>query len=424
MVSVVCFPPRHARAIGAAVLVAVAGCQDSSQVPTGPQDPATPAAALEAATAATVSFTQLSAGGSHTCALAADGRVYCWGLNENGQLGDGTRTNHSSPKVVAGTLRFVQVSAGAYHTCALAADNRAYCWGAPQGGATGFFDDLLTPTAVPGGRRFVRLRSGTYHTCGVNPYDVGFCWGKKAFGELGAGTNYYTGETPIRIAGGLSFRSVIAGGGFTCGVTTSNKGYCWGYNLDGAVGDGTRTNRNKPTAVAGGLSFRSVIAGGGLISDEQGTEVDETHACGLTTDNLAYCWGQGSNGQLGDGTPDGTFTSSRVRPFRVVGGLHFGQVIAGYYHSCGVTTTKVAYCWGAGSKGQLGNGSTSFGRSSPTKVAGGLLFAGVSAGPVGNHTCGITTGNKIYCWGDNAFGQLGDGTTTRRLSPVKVAGQS
>jgi alpha-tubulin suppressor-like RCC1 family protein len=401
---------RLASLLVAAIVLGGLGCAED------PVSPSTPALAA-VAVAAPLAFSTVSAGGSHTCGLAADGRVYCWGDNEFGQLGDGTRTNHSSPKAVSGTLRFVQVSAGAYHTCAVTADNRAYCWGNIENGRLGTtVGDGLTP-AVAGGRRFVRVRAGTYHTCAVNPYNVAFCWGKKAFGELGGGDNYIT---PVRVAGGLSFRSVIAGGGFTCGVTTGNKGYCWGYNLDGAVGDGTRINRNKPTAVAGGLSFKSVVAGGGLIADAQGTEVDETHACGLTTDNLAYCWGQGSNGQLGDGTT----TGSRVRPVRVVGGLHFGQVIAGYYLSCGVTTTKVAYCWGRGDSGQRGDGSTTYGRSSPTKVAGGLLFAGVSAGPVGSHTCGITTGNKIYCWGDNAFGQLGDGTTTRRLSPVKVAGQS
>jgi len=404
---------RLAPLLVAAIVLGGLGCAKD------PVSPSTPELAA-VAVAAPVAFTTVSAGGSHTCGLAGDGRVYCWGLNGNGQLGDGTRTNRSSPKVVAGTVRFVQVSAGAYHTCALAADNRAYCWGALEGDATGFGDDHLTPTAVLEGRRFVRLRSGSYHTCGVNPYDVAFCWGNRAFGELGGGDNYIT---PVRVAGGLSFRSVIAGGGFTCGVTTGNKGYCWGYNLDGALGDGTRINRSKPVAVAGGLSFRSVIAGGGLIEDldHEGDEfVDETHACGLTTDNRAYCWGQGSYGQLGDGT----FTGSRVRPFPVGGGLHFGQLIAGYYYSCGVTTTKVAYCWGQGYNGQLGNGTTNYSRNVPTKVAGGLLFAGVSAGPVGSHTCGITTGNKIYCWGDNAFGQLGDGTTTRRFSPVKVAGQS
>jgi alpha-tubulin suppressor-like RCC1 family protein len=404
-------------AVGA-VLIALAGCGEGAESPTAPVAP--PAPALEAATAALVSFTQVSAGGFHTCALASDGRVFCWGLNENGQLGDGTQTNRSSPRVVSGTLRFVQVSAGAYHTCAVTAENRAYCWGNDENGRLGdgtAGTDRLTPTAVAGGRRFVRIRAGTYHTCGVNNYDVGFCWGKSAFGELGAGTNF--GITPLRIAGGLSFQSVIAGGGFTCGTTTGNKGYCWGYNLDGAVGDGTRTNRNKPTAVAGGLSFKSVVAGGGVIDDAQGEQVDETHACGLTTANLAYCWGQGSNGQLGIGT----FTGGEPNPSAVVGGLHFGQLIAGYYHSCGVTTTKVAYCWGLDGNGQLGDGGSTQ-RAAPTKVAGGLLFAGVSAGPVGNHTCGITTGYKIYCWGFNVFGQLGDGTTSNRLSPVKVAGQS
>jgi alpha-tubulin suppressor-like RCC1 family protein len=399
-----------ASVVAAALLVALAGCGEDAESPTAP------APALEAATAAAVSFTRVSAGGSHTCALAGDGRVYCWGDNQFGQLGDGTRTNHSSPKVVAGTLRFVQVSAGAHHTCAVTADNWAYCWGWNNGQLGTTVGDGLTP-AVAGGRRFVRIRAGTHHTCAINPYGVAFCWGKRAFGELGGGDNYIT---PVRVGGGLSFRSVIAGGVFTCGVTTSDKGYCWGYNGDGALGDGTRTDRSKPVAIAGGLSFRSVIAGGGLIEEVYGELVDETHTCGLTTDNLAYCWGQGTQGQLGDGTS----TLSRVKPFRVVGGLHFGQLIAGYYYSCGVTTTKVAYCWGEGDSGQLGDGTTSYSRNVPTKVAGGLLFAGVSAGPVGSHTCGITTGNKIYCWGDNAFGQLGDGTTTRRLSPVKVAGQS
>ena len=404
-----------ASVVAAALLVALAGCGEDAESPTAPA-PA-PAPALEAATAALVSFTTVSAGGSHTCGLAGDGRVYCWGYNQFGQLGDGTRTNRSSPQVVAGTVRFVQVSAGAYHTCAVTADNRAYCWGSGDDGQTGFGGDLLTPTAVPGGRRFVRIRAGSHHTCGVNPYEVGFCWGESAFGELGGGDNYIQ---PVRVAGGLNFRSVIAGGAFTCGVTTSNKGYCWGYNYYGALGDGTRINRSKPVAVAGGLSFRSVIAGGGLIEEVYGEVVDEAHTCGLTTDNLAYCWGYDGYGELGNGSS----STTQVKPSRVLGGLHFGQLIAGFYHSCGVTTTKVAYCWGLGYNGQLGNGTTSYSRNVPTKVAGGLLFAGVSAGPAGSHTCGITTGNKIYCWGDNGFGQLGDGTTTRRLSPVKVAGQS
>ncbi len=399
---------RLASLLAAAIVLGGLGCAE---------DPVSPSTSELAAVAAagTLAFTTVSAGGSHTCALAGDGRVYCWGYNKFGQLGDGTRTNRSSPKVVAGTLRFVQVSAGAYHTCAVTADNRAYCWGFNENGQLGTtVGDGLTPALVAGGRRFVRVRAGTHHTCAVNPYDVAFCWGKSAFGELGGGDNYIT---PVRVAGGLSFRSVIAGGAFTCGVTTSNKGYCWGNNDDGALGDGTHIARSKPVAVAGGLSFRSVIAGGGLIEEVYGETVDETHACGLTTDNLAYCWGAGYLG-------DNNASTNHLKPSKVAGGLHFGQVIAGYYHSCGVTTTKVAYCWGGGSSGQLGDGTTSYSRNVPTKVAGGLLFAGVSAGPVGSHTCGITTGNKIYCWGANAVGQLGDGTTTTRLSPVKVAGQS
>jgi alpha-tubulin suppressor-like RCC1 family protein len=112
-------------------------------------------------------------------------------------------------------------------------------------------------------------------------------------------------------------------------------------------------------------------------------------------------------------------------PVAVSGGLRWNQVIAGLYHTCGVNTVNVAYCWGLNSFGELGKGGSPGGNvATPTKVAGGLLFSGVSTGPAGRHTCGITTGNRIYCWGNNNYGQLGDGTNNNRSTPVKVAGQS
>jgi alpha-tubulin suppressor-like RCC1 family protein len=272
---------------------------------------------------------------------------------------------------------------------------------------------------VGGGRSFVRIRAGTLHTCAVNSNNVAFCWGSRRFGELG--TDPTSDETlPARVLGGHAFRRVVAGGGFTCGVTTANKAYCWGYNLDGALGDGTATSRSKPVAVSGGLSFSQVVAGGGDISDAQGTEVEPSHSCGLTTDNRAYCWGDSGFGELGNDITDGNVKS----PVAVAGGLQWKQVIAGNGHSCGVTTANVAYCWGSNNFGMLGTGGSAGGVNKPAKVAGGLSFSAISAGPAGFHGCGITTASKVYCWGFNEDGQLGDGTTTNRATPVKVSGQS
>jgi alpha-tubulin suppressor-like RCC1 family protein len=400
------------------LLVALAGCDEDTGSPTAPES----SPALEPAIASLLSFTQVSVGGMHTCGLAADGRVYCWGDNVHGQLGDGTRTGHPTPVAVAGAVRFIQVSAGAFHTCAVTAEYRAYCWGQNEDGRVGdgTTTDRWAPTLVAGGRRFVHVRSGTYHTCGVNGYNVAFCWGANLFGELGIGAGFgFAITTPTRVAGGLSFRRVNAGGGFTCGVTTGDRAYCWGYNLNGQLGDGTRISRQKPVAVAGGLSFRQVIAGGGVISNSEGDVLEPGHACGLTTDNRAYCWGANSDGQLGDGTR----STGRLKPFAVLGGLRFRQVIAGLSHTCGVTTSDLAYCWGSNNSGVLGTGASGLGLTTPAAVAGGLQFSGVSAGPLGIHVCGITTGNRIYCWGYNAAGQLGDGTTVSRSTPVAVAGQ-
>jgi alpha-tubulin suppressor-like RCC1 family protein len=139
------------------------------------------------------------------------------------------------------------------------------------------------------------------------------------------------------------------------------------------------------------------------------------HSCGVTLGNRGYCWGRSAFGEVGDGT-----TSVRLTPVRVAGGLRFRQVdAAGLFHTCGVTLGHSAYCWGLNDNGQLGDGTT-INRLTPVAIAGGLLIRQVSAHF--NHSCGVTLGNRAYCWGDNERGQLGDGTTTDRRTPVRVAG--
>src|SRR6266487_2766948 len=165
--------------------------------------------------------------------------------------------------------------------------------------------------------------------------------------------------TPVPVAGGLSFASVTAGASYTCGVTTANVAYCWGENFGGQLGDGTMTFAASPVAVLGGLSFTALSA----------SASDSGHTCGVTTSGAAYCWGFGQSGELGAGP---TITQS-LTPVQVSGGLSFVAVSAGGFHTCGITsapTLDTPYCWGANFQGQLGNGTTT---SSSTPVQVGTL---------------------------------------------------
>jgi alpha-tubulin suppressor-like RCC1 family protein len=405
-------------------ITGLAGCSDERTAPTAPE-----ASAAVASATSPLSFTAVSAGASHTCGIAATQLVYCWGDNGAGELGTGTNIATSSkPVPVAGNLKFVQVSAGREFTCGITNTSFAYCWGSNDNGQLGVpFSTSPTnkPVAVDGGnRRFSQIRAGFNHTCAVTPFGAGFCWGKNQWGQLGANSTVATSTTPLRVAGGHLWDRIVAGGQFSCGIDTDHLAWCWGnddYGQLAHTGAG-RINR-KPLSVRGGLHFRLIVAGGGGFDDEQNESPTAAHTCGVTTDNKAYCWGDNTYGELGAGANPG------LGPVQVSGNRQWGQVIAGWTHTCGVTSAKVAFCWGTNNFGQNGNGTTNP-SNVPVRVAGDLSFAAVTTGPgpeldaafPGIHSCGITTTNRVYCWGSNDAGELGDGTTTQRLSPVAVVG--
>jgi alpha-tubulin suppressor-like RCC1 family protein len=138
------------------------------------------------------------------------------------------------------------------------------------------------------------------------------------------------------------------------------------------------------------------------------------HTCGVTSSGSAYCWGSNSFGRLGDGT-----TTDRTTPVAVSGGLTFDAVSAAGSHTCGLTSSGSAYCWGYNYLGELGDGTTTQ-RTTPVAVSGGLTFEVVSGGRL-RHTCGVTSNGSAYCWGYNGYGQLGDGTTSSSYTPVRVS---
>ncbi|MEA2724519.1 MAG: hypothetical protein QOH59_2290 [Gemmatimonadales bacterium] len=386
----------------AASLVATLGCRENAESPTSPETAPAPAAAATA-----LSWEQVAAGGAHTCGVATDARGYCWGVNNSGAVGDGTTAQRQTPVLIRGGLQFRQISAGSGNagtTCGVTVAFKAYCWGVNNKGqiGDGTTTTRLRPVPVAGGHRFRQIDSEFFHTCGVSyPDNKAYCWGYNAYGQLGDGT-MKDHLKPAAVAGTRRFRVVKTGGVHTCGVTTDNRAFCWGWNRYGQVGDNTTAIRRlRPALVVGGYSFREVDAGNyhtcgvttasvalcwgngrnGQVGNGKvhlsftpkrvagGRSFDRVvaglaHSCGVTTLNRAYCWGANYRSQLGDGT-----TTPRLTPVAVAGGHSFAQVSAGYEHTCGKTPGGVAYCWGGNFTGQLGDGTTSD-SSTPVAVAG------------------------------------------------------
>lgn len=303
-----------------------------------------------------------------------------------------------------------------------------------------------------------QIHAGIAHTCAVTTVGGAFCWGNNFWGQLGDGRRIER-HTPAPVIGiNIAVQAITAGVFHTCSLNTAGGVACWGYNELGQLGDGSATIwRRRPVVVTGlhsgvqaitagayhtcalttagtvlcwGYNYSGQVGNGstlnqptpstvaGLNSDVQAITGGRLHTCALTTAGAVRCWGYNSVGQLGDGS-----TTDRLTPSAVVG-LRSGvqAITAGAYHTCALTTAGAVRCWGYNRAGQLGDGSTTD-RLTPVAVRG--LGSGVQAIAAGDeHTCALTTAGGVLCWGDNANGQLGDSTWTDHLTPVAVTGLS
>lgn len=309
----------------------------------------------------------LSAGARHTCARTATGTMWCWGYNGDGQLGDGTQTNRSTPVAVQG---------------------------------------------VPGG--LTATTAGSYHTCALDASGAAWCWGYGGNGELGDGVVLANRKqvTPVAVSGlGSSVLVALTAGAYhTCGLTNEGKIWCWGYNADGQLGDGTKVNRSTPVAVVGLPPGSTVVL----------MDAGDYHTCALTSAGAAWCWGYNGTGGLGVGSVSPTKSAT---PLAVSGGLNFSALSAGNNYTCALTNVSnvdTVQCWGSNDYGQLGDG-TKTQRTTPTAVSGlSASVSSISAGAI--HTCVLTVAGAVQCWGRNLYGQLGDGTNVDRTTPVAVGG--
>jgi alpha-tubulin suppressor-like RCC1 family protein len=262
-----------------------------------------------------LSFTAIDVGVSHSCAITAEGAAYCWGSGVRGQLGDGSAaSSYLTPHAVTGGRVFTVIRTGDFHTCALeSVTGRAYCWGANNNGQIGNgtggnsdTDIVASPALVTGGDSYTQLDVGGSHTCAISGKFT-YCWGWNIAGQIGVTSAERCGGTrpcvrnPAKLAGSFKFSSVGLGTAHSCGLVGSTGAvFCWGFNGAGQLGDGTTVSKTTPTQLPG-ASMKSLRGGNGFT-------------CAVGVDNKGYCWGLNLFGTLGVGD-----TTNRLTPTEIPG---------------------------------------------------------------------------------------------------------
>jgi alpha-tubulin suppressor-like RCC1 family protein len=436
--------------------------------------PAYAAGSQVPATVADFALTTISTGESHACGLRPEGFAYCWGKNWFGKLGnfDGSFTSSSRPVRVASVdldgdfirethLRFSGISAGGEHTCALTLAGEAYCWGDNQhaqignGGDTGV---ATLPIRVDTTETFTSIATGQFHSCALTADGRAFCWGDGLTGQLGVETfetctfSGFCIKRPRQVASGARFTQIAIGESHSCALDLQGAAYCWGINSTGALGLGFTSFRVlTPTPIVAAIFGEhpnrwSEIAAGWRVTCAAG----QAEPPALPAGRGVYCWGGAVQAPLLGRvfTIGGEFSLTTRSPVpvsvEVFGdvfvstiGLRFlvssqGWLVGGGISllggfTCALDAAGDMWCWGANEKGQFGGSTTQANCESLYAVACTLWpvkslvlpsFSRISAG--GQYMCGLSTTGTAWCWGENSFGQLGNGTFDARSTPSRV----
>jgi alpha-tubulin suppressor-like RCC1 family protein len=362
----------------------------------------------------------ISSSHKHTCVLTESGGVKCWGYNLHGELGNGTTIDSLIPIDVPGlTSGVLEISAGGFHTCALLDTGHVMCWGANWHGQTGVpmettpEHEIHSPVEVPGLSNVTAIRAGKYHTCAIVSGGALYCWGYNFYGQIGNGVEDFSTKkkenpVPFPVIGLQSdVVDVSLGGLHTCALLKDGRVYCWGDNSEGQLGNDTHIQQLRPFPVSGlGVgSGVTHLSAGGLFT------------CALIDNGTVQCWGDDWAGQIGDGA---NTNNDRLIPTQVEGLEDAVFVETGDSHACAARSSGEVVCWGSNATGQIGDGSAAI-RLTPVAISSlnsGVAFITVGAA----HACVITNSGGVKCWGNNKYGQLGDGTYIDRLTPVDVVG--
>jgi alpha-tubulin suppressor-like RCC1 family protein len=358
----------------------------------------------------------IGVGFDHTLAVIADGTVWAWGSTASEKLGDGTSAaihgwKRLTPVQIAWLGGVTALAAGGDFTVALRWDGTVWTWGNNGSGQLGdgtVAPKRTSPVQAIGLSNVIAIAAGDIHSVALKNDGTVWTWGNNALGQLGhseyppwqPGTNI-----PTQLPGLSGVTAISARGRSTAALLSDGTLRTWGYNSDGQLGDGTTDNRFSPVTVAG-------------MSDVTAVAVGYRHMIALTSDGSVWAWGDNISKQLGIGPVDPPVDQS-LAPVQVVDLTDVTAIAAGHLHNLALKTDKSVWSWGWNSDGQLGDGTTVYSRDSPVQVGGVFLISKIAAGE--RHSMACYEFNWCFSWGDNEFGQLGDGTTTDRTSPVGLA---
>jgi len=383
-------------------------------------------------------------GSAHACGITSSGVLKCWGSNSSYQLGDGTTTNRLTPTLIDSGVTYSEVSASMTNSCGITTAGILKCWGGANFGST-----ATTPTVFDAGILYSKITTTSwYATCGITTAGVLKCWGE---GSYIGNSSLIASTAPVAIDTSTSYAQVGNKDAFTCGLTTSGQIKCWGDDINYSLGDGLRGYYSTPTTITTDYKLASVSnsdefncfistagrlrcwgvndygqigIGSSALSIDSPSEVDSSltyskvstgrrFSCAITTGQKLKCWGYNLYGQLGDGT-----NTARTVPVEIDASNSYDHIeLSNRYMACGLTTSGVLKCWGQNDYGQLGDGTTT-NRTTPTVIDSGVQYSQISVG--GNSfACGITAAGVLKCWGRNS-NQLGDGTTTDRTTPTVI----
>ncbi len=339
---------------------------------------------------------EIAAGYYHTCARRIDGSVRCWG-----------HLTGVAPRTVVGLTLVTSLTGGTWHTCGLRFDGTVRCWGRNDGwqiGSGSMDESVRDPAVVSGLSGVTQITADWAHSCARLGDGALRCWGRNLDGQLGDGTVVAARATPVVVLGVRNALQVEAGARQTCALLTDGTVLCWGRNEYGQLGLGFVLDEIIAAAPVQGVRTATQIA------------VGSYHACARLRDGTVQCWGHNDAGQTGDGTMD----TMRPAPATVPGLAGVVEVSCGERHTCARMIDGTVRCWGSNADGQIGDGTMGGERRAPVPVPTLRNVAHVTAGY--SHTCASLSDHTVWCWGSNAYGQIGDGTMDDRLSPTLVAG--
>ncbi len=352
---------------------------------------------------------KIAAGDGQSLSICSNGTVMAWGLNGNGQLGDGTLVDKPYPVQVSGLTGIIAIAAGTEFSLALKNDGTLWSWGINDFGQLGngsVASNSSTPVQVSGLSGITAIACGKNHSLAIKSDSTVWVWGQNTFNQLGNG-NTVSSNIPIQVNGLTSIIAVAAGESHSLVLKNDGTAWGWGLNLGGQLADGTTTQRATPVQ-----SWSSLT---GIIAFSCG----KNHSLALRNDGTV--WGCGLNhlGQLGNGVMNTTGCLCEVAPVQAIGLSQITSIEAGRFYSLARKNDSTAWIWGENANGQLGD-STIISNATPNEVSriSGVLY--VTGGR--DYTVALKSDQTVWSWGQNANGQLGDSTTIQRISPILISG--